>query len=319
MANSNNDLVLLSSFLQNEQVEKNNSTLRIIHDLFTKKSTDTSILTRNLELSLSELKERQLDQLKALWSNTVYPSQTISHMIKLHSAYTDELIVQENMRLIECAEFIKYEKLSSATPSDVNAESLGLNTSRRPPKRLPPTNVRTESGANYGIDPQTGKNRSTPLLYPTPVLNLKEVQDVLIFLPNTQQIDFRPSIEQILKRGQLLGFGERHYDSVFKLFIQQHFFQYSGIFQNGITADETFLNLLVVFRSHDVSTTLKDSLKQFSRLPNQSFTEFATILCALACRTVRETHLQMSESEAAEFAKDKLMNHLTPFTGLDVR
>jgi hypothetical protein len=27
----------------------------------------------------------------------------------------------------------------------------------------------------------------------------------------------------------------------------------------------------------------------------------------------------MSESEAAEFAKDKLLNHLTTFTGLDVR
>ena len=72
-------------------------------------------------------------------------------MIKLHSAYTDELIVQENMRLIECAEFIKHEKQISATPSDVNAESLGLNTSRRPPKGLPPTHVRTESGVNYGV------------------------------------------------------------------------------------------------------------------------------------------------------------------------
>ena len=110
MANSNNDLILLSSFLQNEQVEKNNSTLRNIHDLLTGKTNDNSILTKNLELSLSELKERQLDLLKTLWSNTVYPSQTISHMIRLQSAYTDELIVQENLRLIQCAEFIKEEK-----------------------------------------------------------------------------------------------------------------------------------------------------------------------------------------------------------------
>ena len=93
----------------------------------------------------------------------------------------------------------------------------------------------------------------------------------------------------------------------------------SGIFNNGITADETFENPLVVLRSHDVLSSLTDSLKQFSRLPNQSFAEFATILCALTCRTVRETHLQMTESEATEFAKDKLLTHLTTFTGLDVR
>ena len=90
-------------------------------------------------------------------------------MIKLHSSYTDELIVTENLRLIECAEYIKYEKSTSINPSEINAESLGINTSRRPAKKLPPTNVTSESGANYGIDPQTGKNRIQPLLYPTPV------------------------------------------------------------------------------------------------------------------------------------------------------
>ena len=109
MAN-NTDLILLSSFLQNEQVEKNNATLRNIHDLLTGKSSDNSILTTNLELSVSELKERQLDLLKTLWIDTAFPSQTISHMICLQSAYTDELIVQENLRLIQCAEFIKQEK-----------------------------------------------------------------------------------------------------------------------------------------------------------------------------------------------------------------
>ena len=135
---------------------------------------------------------------------------------------------------------------------------------------------------------------------------LKEVTDVLIYLPNTKHVDFRPSVENIIKRGQILGFGERHFDAVFKLFIYQHFPQYNSIFQNGITADESFLNLLVVFRSHDVATTLKDSLKKFSRLPAQSFTEFATILDALACRVVRETHLQMTRTESNEFAHDKL-------------
>ena len=226
--------------------------------------------------------------------------------------------MQENLRLIQCAEFIKQEKNNANTPSDVNAESLGLNTSRRPPKKLPPTHIRMESGANYGIDPQTGKQRSQPLLYPTSVINIKEIQDILVFLPNTKQVDLRPSIESILKRGQLLGFGERHYDSTFKLFIQQHFMQYSGIFNNGITADETFENLLVVLRSHDVANTLTESLKKFSRLPNQSFSEFSTILCPLACRTVRETHLQMSDSESSKFAKDKLLTYLPTFTGVDV-
>ena len=176
-----------------------------------------------------------------------------------------------------------------------------------------------ESGANYGIDPQTGKQRNQPLLYPAPVINLKEIQDILVFLPNTKRVDLRPSIESILKRGQLLGFAERHYDSTFKLFIQQHFMQYSGIFNNGKTADETFDNLLVVLRSHDVANTLTESLKNFSRLPNQSFAEFGTILCALACRTVKETHLQMSDSESSEFAKDKLLTYLPTFTGVDVR
>ena len=136
MAN-NTDLILLSSFLQNEQVEKNNATLRNIHDLLRGASSDNSILTKNLELSVSELKEAQLTNLKTLWSNTAFPSQTISHMVRIHSAYTDELIMQENLRLIQCAEFIKQEKNNANTPSDVNAESLGLNTSRRPPLKAP--------------------------------------------------------------------------------------------------------------------------------------------------------------------------------------
>ena len=97
-----------------------------------------------------------------------------------------------------------------------------------------------------------------------------------------------------------------------------NFSQYNSVFQNGITADKTFLNLLVVFRSHDVATTLKDNLKQFSRLPAQSFTEFA-YLDALACRAVCETHLQMTLTESNEFAHDKLLIHLNTFTGPDVR
>ena len=90
-------------------------------------------------------------------------------------------------------------KSVNANPNDVNAESLGINTSCRPAKRLPPTHLTSESGANFGIDPQTGKTRIKPLLYPTPVTSLKEVKDALIYLPNTKHVDFRPSLENIIE------------------------------------------------------------------------------------------------------------------------
>ena len=125
-------------------------------------------------------------------------------------------------------------------PQNVNAESLGINTSRRPAKRLPPTHLTSESGANFGINPQTGKTRTQPLLYPTPITTLKEVSDALIYLPNIKFVDFRPCLENIIKRGQLLGFCESHFDAVFKLFIYHHSPQYNSVFQNGITAEESF-------------------------------------------------------------------------------
>ena len=198
MANGTSDLVLLSSCMQNQQAEKQNTTLRLIHDIITGTQQDKSLLTKDLELSLSELKEKQLDELKALWGDTAYPSQTISHMIKLHSSYTDELVVTENLHLIACAEHIRYMKSQSANPQDITAETLGINTSRRPAKRLPPTHLTCESGANFRIDPQTGKTRIQPLLYPTPVTSLKEVKDALIYLPNTQHVDFHPSVKSII-------------------------------------------------------------------------------------------------------------------------
>ena len=87
-------------------------------------------------------------------------------MVRIHSAYTDELILQENLRLIQCSEFIRVEKNNSANPQEVNAESLGLNISRCPPKKLPPTHIRVEFRARYGIDPKTGKQRNQLHLYP---------------------------------------------------------------------------------------------------------------------------------------------------------
>jgi hypothetical protein len=126
MAANNSDLVLLSSFLQNQNAEKQNNTFRLIHDIVTGAQKDKSLLTKDLELSLSELKERQLDDLKSLWGDTQYPNQTISHMIKLHSSYTDKLIVIENLRLIAYSDQIQQMKSQAANPHDDNAESWEL-------------------------------------------------------------------------------------------------------------------------------------------------------------------------------------------------
>ena len=109
---ASNDLILLSSFLQNQQQEKNNETLRNIHQILTGATRDISLLTICLELSASELKEQQLSDLKLLWSNTPFPAQTIGHMVRIHSAYTDELLQQENVRLIQCANLLEIKKLT---------------------------------------------------------------------------------------------------------------------------------------------------------------------------------------------------------------
>ena len=137
---------------------------------------------------------------------------------------------------------------AGANHQDVTAESLGLNNSRRPPKRLPPTHVTKETGANFGIDPSDGTTRDQPLLYPTPIISLKEINDVLIYLPATTIVDFQPSLKNIILRGRLLGFGERHYDACLKLFVNCFFPQYNSVFMNGITASQTFSNILTVFR-----------------------------------------------------------------------
>ena len=132
-------------------------------------------------------------------------------------------------------------------------------------------------------------------------------------------MELRPTIEAILVRGRTLGFGERQYDATFKLLIKEYFHVYNGSFNNGTIASDTFKHLLVVLRSHNIANTLTASLQCFSRVPNQSFAEFATILSKLACRTVQETHLQMSSSEALEYAKDKILNHITCFTSHEIQ
>ena len=107
---ASNDLILLSSFLQNQQQERNNETLRNIHQFLTGATQDTTLLTKNLELSATELEEKQLSDLKFLWSSTPFPA--IGHMVRLHAAYTDELLQQENVRLLQCAELFKIKKLT---------------------------------------------------------------------------------------------------------------------------------------------------------------------------------------------------------------
>ena len=92
---ASSDLVLYASFLQNRQQEKSNKSFRLVQELLTGKG-DVTLLTQNLELSLTELKDAQLDDLRELWNNTFYPSLTIADFIKYHNVYTEELIDLEN-------------------------------------------------------------------------------------------------------------------------------------------------------------------------------------------------------------------------------
>ena len=56
---ASSDLVLYASFLQNRQQEKSNKSFRLVQELLTGKG-DASLLTQNLELSLTELKDANL-------------------------------------------------------------------------------------------------------------------------------------------------------------------------------------------------------------------------------------------------------------------
>jgi hypothetical protein len=319
MAGAQTDLVLYASFLQNRQQEKSNKNFRLIKDLIEKKG-DASALTKNLELSLSELKEAQLASLKDLWDQTSYPTLQISDHIRYHAMYSEEMQELENRRILANCLYLQDQKtLAGPDHADVTAESLGLSNSRRPIKRLPPTHVTKESGANFGVDPSDGSSKGAPLLYPKLITDLKEVNDVLIFLPATTIVDFQPSVRNIIIRGRELGFGERHFDSCLKIFVNRYFPQYASVFLNGVTASQTFEHILTVFRSHDIISTLKNTLRHFCRESQQSFTEFGTILNELATRVVSETHLQMSAQESKEFAEDKLLTFLTTFTSDQVR
>ena len=94
-----NDLVLYASFLQNRQQEKSNKNFRLVQELLTGNG-DPTALTKNLELSLTELKDKQLASLRQLWDETSYPALTIADFIRYHVMYLDELCELENKRLL---------------------------------------------------------------------------------------------------------------------------------------------------------------------------------------------------------------------------
>ena len=104
------DLVLYASFLQNRQQEKSNKNFWLVHDLFNG-TGDASLITKNLELSLTELKDAQLQDLRELWDNTSFSALTIADFIKYHNAYTEELIELENKRLLANSNYLIDEKI----------------------------------------------------------------------------------------------------------------------------------------------------------------------------------------------------------------
>ena len=148
-AKETNDFVLLASFLTNAQNEKQNKNIKLLHEIV-QGNRNASELTKDIELSSTELKELQLSNIKQLWAETTYPTQDVSHMIKLHAAYIKEAYELENKRLYEQAGHIQYAK--SLDPRKT-AENMGLCTSRRPVPKLPPTHHKSQNVATYGVDP----------------------------------------------------------------------------------------------------------------------------------------------------------------------
>ena len=63
-----------------------------------------------VELSLSELKDAQLANLKKRWDETSYPALTIADFIRYHVMYTEELWELENKRLLAHANYLIEEK-----------------------------------------------------------------------------------------------------------------------------------------------------------------------------------------------------------------
>ena len=130
-------------------------------------------------------------------------------MVKLHTDYLRELNEAENKEIQDVLYYVSETKRTSPKPQDVTVESLGVSSSRRPPKRLPQPSITDQNGAHFGINPCSGERRPNPLLYPLPVTNLNTMADTLVYLPGTKQLDMRLTILAVMEKGQLLGFSAK--------------------------------------------------------------------------------------------------------------
>ena len=170
MTSNSSEFVLLASYLQNQQAEKHNRQFRLLNDVLEGKQNRTE-LKKNLELSTTELKDKQLDDIRKLWSDVTYPTCDVSHMISIHNEYVNEQQDLENKRIADQAEYIRSETVLRPNLK-VSAETLGISMARRPIKKLPANHYVSSNGATYGIDPHSGKKRKFPLLYQNPISSL---------------------------------------------------------------------------------------------------------------------------------------------------
>ena len=182
-----------------------NNTLRHLTDILTGRSTDIDKLTHNIELSSLQHKDKQISDLQLAWDNVAFPTHGLSHMVKLHTDYLCELTEQENKRIQDVLYYVLETKRTSPNPQDITAQSIGVSSSRRPTKCLPQPSVTDQNGAHFGINPDSGERRPSPLLYPHPVTNLTTMADILVFLLGTKQLDLRLTILAVLQKGQLMG------------------------------------------------------------------------------------------------------------------
>ena len=144
-SNTSSDFVLLASYLSNQQSEKHNKQFRLLNDVIegTKLKSE---LKKNLELSATELKDKQLDDIRKLWGDVTYPTCDISHMIAIHNEYVNEQQDLENKRIANQAEYIRSETVLHPQQK-VSAEYLEISMARRPIKKLPATHYTATNGA----------------------------------------------------------------------------------------------------------------------------------------------------------------------------
>ena len=317
MASYTQDTVLLSSYLQTLQQERTNQILTQLQQTLTSPNPDYASITKDIQLSHAQLKKKQIDDLKTRWKNIKIPIHSKASIVKLHTQYINEINEEENKRLSNLAVYISNKKAASRTPNQINADSLGVSTSRRPmPKPISPT-LQETSGAYYGTDPQTGAKRPDPLQWPDQITDIKLFKDSLVYLPASKNVDLRQTISTVLNRGEELGFCKVHYASVFKLLISEHFPNFAGHFDTNTDPEASFANVLIVCQSLQIANKLQQTLLDFKRTSGQSLPEFSSVLMNLASRTAAETFLQMTKKECQEFVDNHLLTYITYFVSRD--